>query len=284
MFTPLLALKRLDDDAFAAPGSPERGERMFGGQFLAQCLAAAQHTVPGERAANSLHAYFLRPGDVQRPLRLEVRRLRDGRSFSHREVTAEQDGKERFRMLVSLQTAAETPRYSRAPMPDAPAPEQVTYTYEDFTRAQTGGAAWHAAARPVDIRYVNPPQAGRGEPVTETQLMWMRVRERLPDNPAVHQAALAYLSDTTLVDHVPLPLGRRWQDAGFDGTSLDHAMWFHHPARADEWLLFAQDVEATGDGRGLARGRFYRRQGELAATCLQEGLMRWSGSRDAPSI
>ena len=274
----MLALTRLDADAFAAPASPERGERMFGGQFLAQCLAAAQHTVADERAANSLHGYFLRPGDVQRRLQLLVRRLRDGRSFSHREVTAEQDGKERFRMLVSLQTAAETPRYNRWPMPDAPAPEQVAYTYEDFTLAQTGSDAWHAAARPVDIRYVNPPRAGRGEPVTETQLMWMRVCERLPEDPAVHQAALAYLSDTTLVDHIPLPLGRRWQDASFDGTSLDHAMWFHHPARADEWLLFAQDVEATGHGRGLARGRFYGREGELVATCLQEGLMRWGSA------
>lgn len=283
MFTPLLALTRGHDDVFTAPCSPEGGERVFGGLFLAQCLAAARATLPRDRAANSLHGYFLRPGDVAKATRLAVRRLRDGRSFSHRQVTAEQDGKERFRLLASFQQPAETPSYDGAPMPDAPAPEEVAYTYDDFNRAQTGEHTWHGAARPVDIRYVNPPRAGRGEPVTETQLMWMRVRERLPDSAAVHQAALAYLSDTTLVDHVPLPLGRRWQDAGFDGASLDHAMWFHRPASADDWLLFAQDVEATGGGRGLARGRFYTRRGVLVATCLQEGLMRWSAPNPAPA-
>lgn len=283
MFTSLLALTRGPDAAFTAPHSPEGGERVFGGQYLAQCLAAARATLDDDRAANSLHGYFLRPGDVAKATRLAVRRLRDGRSFSHREVIAKQDGKERFRLLASFQAPAQTPTYDGAPMPDAPAPEQVAYTYEDFTLAQTGADTWHGAARPVDIRYVNPPRAGRGEPVTEAQLMWMRVRERLPDSAAVHQAALAYLSDTTLVDHIPLPLGRRWQEPGFDGASLDHAMWFHHPARADEWLLFAQEVEATGGGRGLARGRFYTRRGKLAATCLQEGLMRWSTPNTTPA-
>jgi acyl-CoA thioesterase-2 len=135
----------------------------------------------------------------------------------------------------------------------------------------------------MDIRYVNPPTAPRGQPVTDSQLMWMRIPERLPDEPGVHQAALAYLSDSTLVDNVMLPLGLRWQDDDFEGTSLDHAMWFHRFARADDWLLFEQCVEATGAGRGLASGRFFTESGELVATCIQEGLMRWPRPAPAPT-
>ena len=283
MFAPLLELDATGDGSFVAPPSPDKGERLFGGQFLAQCLAAAQTTVDVERTVNSLHGYFLRPGDVELPVQLAVEAVRDGRSFSSRQVVAEQRGKELFRLLASFQVPDETPDYTGVAMPSVPAPEEVRYTYEDFMLAQTGKDAWYGSARPVDIRYVNPPLAPRGEPVTETQLMWMRIDETLPEAPAVHQAALAYLSDTTLVDHIPLPLGMRWQDADFGGTSLDHAMWFHRPARADDWLLFAQTVEATGGGRGLASGRFYTRHGALVASCLQEGLMRWTTPNTTPA-
>lgn len=273
------ALLRLDangDGRFTAPASPDKGERVFGGQFLAQCLVAAGATVADERRVNSLHGYFLRPGDVDDGVDLAVETVRDGRSFSSRQVVARQHGKEVFRLLASFQAPEDTPVYVGAPMPAVPPPEAVATTYDDFTLAQTGAATWSGSARPMDIRYINPPQAPHGEPVTETQLMWMRASAGLGDSQGRHDAALAYLSDSTLVDHVPLPLGLRWQDAGFGGTSLDHAMWFHQAARADEWLLFAQTVEATGGGRGLASGRFYAPSGDLVATCLQEGLMRWT--------
>jgi acyl-CoA thioesterase II len=212
---------------------------------------------------------------VDEPLSLSVEKVRDGRSFATRQVVAEQRGKTLFRMLASFQVPVDTPRYVGRPMPDVPPPEAVSCTYDDFTLAQTGKTDWYGAARPMEILYVNPPQAPRGEAITETQLMWVRIRGPLPETPAVHQAALAYLSDSTLVDHVMLPLGLRWQDEDFEGASLDHAMWFHDPVRADDWLLFAQTVEATGHGRGLVSGRFYDRSGRLAATCVQEGLMRW---------
>ena len=247
---------------------------MFGGQLLAQCLFAARATITHDRQVNSLHGYFLRPGDVNLDLALRVDEVRDGRSFSSRQVVAEQRGEEVFRMLASFQVPEESPEYSGSAMPGVPPPEEVAYTYDDFTLAQTGEDAWHGSDRPMDIRYINPPGA-RGEPVTEAQLMWMRIPETLPDSPHIHEAGLAYLSDSTLVDHVLLPFGLRWQDSDFLGASLDHAMWFHRPARADEWLLFAQTVEATGGGRGLASGKLYTRQGELVATCVQEGLMRW---------
>ena len=282
MFSSLLRLDPAPDGGFTAPASPDKGERVFGGQFLAQCLVAAHTTVDEERDVNSLHAYFLRPGDVDLPVLIAVERVRDGRSFSSRQAVAVQRGKELFRLLVSFQVPDETPEYVAAAMPDVPAPEHVTSTYDEFTLAQVEEDTWHGSDRPMDIRYVNPPSAPPGAPVTETQLMWMRINEALPDAPSVHRAGLAYLSDSTLVDHIPLPHGLRWQDANFGGTSLDHSMWFHAPARADEWLLFAQTVEATGGGRGLASGRLYTRSGALVATCLQEGLMRWTTPSTTP--
>ena len=276
MFAQLVTLDSLGDGRFTAPPSLEKGERVFGGQFIAQCLAAAQASVAADRVVHSLHAYFLRPGDVDLAVDLAVADIRDGRSFSWREVTASQDGKERFRLIASFQVPVQTPEYTRPAMPSAPEPETVTYTYDQFSTAQTGSEVLSNMFRAIDIRYVNPPLGPRDEPVTETQLMWMRISERLPDTPNLHRAAIAYVSDSTLVDPILLPLGLRWQDADFEGTSLDHAMWFHRDARADQWLLFVLDVETIGAGRGLARGRIYTRDGTLIATCMQEGLMRWN--------
>ena len=281
MFVDLVTLAPVGNGRFTAPAALEKGERMFGGQFLAQCLAAAQQSVDADRAVHSLHGYFLRPGDVDLPVAVAVSHIRDGRSFSWREVTAEQRGRELFRLLASFQVPDRSPEYTRPAMPSVPAPETVSYTYDEFSSVQTGREVLSNAHRAIDIRYINPPLGRHGEPVTETQLMWMRLNESLPDAPHVHRAGVAYLSDTTLVDPIVLPFGLRWQDANFDGTSLDHAMWFHRDARADHWLLFVLDVEATGGGRGLASGRIYTRDGKLVATCLQEGLMRWN-TRNTP--
>jgi acyl-CoA thioesterase-2 len=274
MFMSIMALQDHGPDRFNAPEPPDKGARLFGGQFMAQSLRAAQETLQADRSVHSFHAYFLRPGDVNMPVELSVTRVRDGRSFSSREIVATQRNKELFRMLASYQTPAQTPDYSGRQMPDVPAPEDVEFTYNDFTLQQTGGVDWHGINRPMDIRYINPPI--ERVPITESQLMWMRISETLPEDPAIHLAGLAYLSDSTLVDHVMLPHGLRWQDSDFAGASLDHAMWFHRPARADEWLLFVQSVESTGAGRGLSRGQFFDRAGRLIATCMQEGLMRWS--------
>ena len=271
-----MTLAALGGGEFEGPASPEEGDTLFGGHLLAQCLAAGQMTVAHDRHVNSLHAYFMRPGDVDLPIAITVNPVRDGRSFSWRETVASQRGRELFRMSASYQAPAESPDYARPARPDVPPPEQVPFTYGDFTMRQTGEDRWDGMGRPVDIRYINAPEAPRGAAVTESQLMWMRIPERLTDAPAIHHAGLAYLSDATLVDHVMLPHGLRWQDADFLGTSLDHAMWFHRFARADEWLLFEQTVDSTGDGRGLARGYFYDRAGALIATCMQEGLMRWT--------
>lgn len=278
LFAHLVTPEALGNGEFSAPESPDKGDTVFGGQFIAQCLTAAHTTVDGGKQANSLHAYFLRPGDVHLPVTISVQPVRDGRSFSWRQTIARQHGRELFHMLVSYQAPVESPEYARPEAPAVPPPEDVSFTYDDFTLNQLGEDSWYGMHRPLEIRYINPPASPPGEPVTESQLMWMRISERLPDDPAIHHAGIAYLSDASLIDHVMLPHGLRWQDEGFAGTSLDHAMWFHRFARADEWLLFEQIIDSTGGGRGLARGYFFDRAGLLIATCMQEGLMRWSAA------
>ena len=250
---------------------------MYGGQFLAQALGAAQWTVDGDRTVHSLHGYFLRPGDVALPLELDVERVRDGRSFSSRAVTVRQNGRDLFRMAVSFHVPEPGMTFAAPEIPEVPPPEAVTLTYNAYSRANGEAEDWDGEARPMDLRYVNPPTAPLGEPVLEDQRVWMRVTDALPDEPALHAAGLAYLSDSTLIDHAVLRHGRRWQDQRLDGTSLDHAMWFHRPARADEWLLFDQTVEATGAARGLTMGRLFDAAGALVASCTQEGLIRWRG-------
>ena len=275
VFSGLVDLSPVRDDVFRAPPAPERSGRMYGGQFLAQALAAAMSTTDGDRDAHSLHAYFLRPGDVETPVELHVERVRDGRSFSAREVRALQNDRELFRMTASFQVPEAGDDYAGARMPDVPSPESVSLTYNEFSRQNGESDDWDGELRPMDIRYINPPTAGEGEPVVEPQRMWVRIPEDLGDSWPVHFAGLAYLSDSTLIDHVVLPHGRRWQNPALNGASLDHAMWFHHRTRADAWLLFDQHVEATGHGRGFARGRFFDRDGRLVASCSQEGLIRW---------
>lgn len=267
---------------FVAPEAVEDGERTFGGQFLAQCLVAAQQTVGDDRCVNSLHAYFLRGGDVDQPLDLRVETIRDGRSFSLRQVEASQDGKELFRTTISFHVPEEGLDFAPATGLDPPAPESVLFTYNEFNQALEGETddPWGGYERPMDIRYINPPEGATGPPVTEPQLMWMRISEKLPDDPRVHEAGVAYLADSTLVDHVVLPHGIRWQNPGLTGTSLDHAMWFRRRVRADEWLLYEQRIESTAGARGLATGRFYTESGELVATCAQEGLIRFDPTKE----
>lgn len=272
----MMALVETGPDRFIAPEAPEREGRMYGGQLLAQSLAAAERTVTEDRHAHSLHAYFLAPGDVSMAVEMQVERVRDGRSFSSRSVGAFQAGRELFRMVVSYHIAEPGEPFAGHRKPDVPPPEEVALTYTAFSRSMGAQQEWDIESRPMDTRCINPPVAPPGEPVLEDQRMWMRISERLPASPGQHQAGLVYLSDSSLVDHVVLPHGRRWQDPTLTGASLDHAMWFHNPVRADEWLLFDQTVEATGFGRGLATGRIFDADGTLAATCMQEGLIRWT--------
>jgi acyl-CoA thioesterase-2 len=276
MFTGIATLERAGNDRFTGAPSPDRGSQTYGGQLLAQALAAAHATVNDDRRVHSLHAYFLRSGAPGQSLELVVERLRDGRSFSLRNVRALQNGNEVLRMIASFHVAEPGDEYAGAQMPKVPPPDAVPLTYAQHTRRESGGAHWSGDVRPMDIRYVNPPSAPRGVPVTEDQRLWMRINEPLGDDRAIHAIGLAYLSDSTLVDHVVLPHGQRWQDPRLQSTSLDHAMWFHRPGPVGGWLLYAQEAVAADAGRGLAVGQLFTATGVHLATVVQEGMIRSS--------
>ena len=229
-----------------------------------------------DRCVNSIHASFLRPGDIEKPLEFEVEHLRDGRSFSQRSVRVTQEGKEISRSLISFHISEPGLDYQAAAMPEVPGPESFSFSYSDFLEEANDLEPRSARnrVRPIELRYVNPPDNRPRASTAEPQLMWTRITEPLGDEPWRHQAGLAYISDVSLIDQIALPHGRRWDDPELTTTSLDHAMWFHLPASANEWLLFEQQPEGTGRGRGLARGRFFDTAGRLVALCVQEGLMR----------
>jgi acyl-CoA thioesterase-2 len=277
VFNPLLNLTRIGEHLYEAPIAPEQSGQLFGGQFVAQGMAAAQSSVTDDREVHSLHAYFLRPGDVNLPITFTVDCVRDGRGFSSRMVSASQNEKETFRMMLSFQVPKPGLEFTSKPMPEMPPAETVGTDYVDYVNEHrdVSEGDWPGAARPMDILYIDASDAISNKPIEDPQRMWMRISETLPDSQDVHDAGLAYLSDATLIDHVLLPHGHRWYEPGFAGTSLDHTLWFHHRTRADEWLLFEHRTEATSNERGLAMGRFYNQAGVLVASCAQEGLMRW---------
>ncbi len=224
---------------------------------------------------HSLHAYFLRPGDPDHPIVYEVDRIRDGRSFTTRRVVAVQHGKAIFHLSASFQVVEEgssTPR--RCPTCRRPRVSRRSATRMRPYAEEMGG--WYTRPRPIDVRYVGDPpriaqQTGRREPHSR---VWMRADGTLPDDPLLHVCAVAYASDMTLLDSTLLAHGRAWGTGDIMGASLDHAMWFHRPFRADEWWLYDQESPWTGAARGLARGSIYTRDGALAVSVVQEGLLR----------
>lgn len=282
-FDALLEFNELGNDNFIGPKSPDKGKTMFGGHFLAQAMEAGARTVDADRSIHSLHAYFLRPGNTDLKVNYFVERTRDGRSFSHRRIVASQNGKEMFTMLASWSVPQQSPKYSGQEMPRVPSARDSNYSYLQFCRDQMPDPTYESMIqfRPMDIQYINPPTDRKLRTYVEDQLMWMRINIPIADRVASHHAALAYLSDSTLIDHILIPHGKRWQDSDFEGTSLDHAMWFHGSCDATTWHLFKQTVAWTGDGRGLATGQIYSESGHLVATCAQEGLMRFDHPSNA---
>ncbi|MEM8923520.1 MAG: acyl-CoA thioesterase domain-containing protein [Actinomycetota bacterium] len=284
-FAHLIRLRPDGPSTFVGPPAPERFGRTYGGQFLAQALAAAAASLDGPKDPHSLHGYFVRAGSVDAPTVYRVESVREGRSFAIRSVVGEQDGAEVFRMTASFH-AAEAGLDHQATLgldvASLPAPSEKQPDYPAFAAGHPDydPEGWDGARRPMEMRYINPPSSTGPEPVTEPQLMWVRITGGVASSPAPWQgaAALAYLSDGSLIDHALLPHGIRWFDNRLTGASLDHAMWFHRPAALDDgaWLLYDQRVEWTGAARGLVTGRFYDREGTLLATCSQEGLIRVS--------
>jgi acyl-CoA thioesterase-2 len=290
-FVDLLRLEPLDLNLFRGwchAGAPLRA---FGGQVAAQALVAAGRTVERGRHVHSLHSYFMRPGDPRRPLVYEVERLRDGHSYTTRRVTAIQHGEAVFTLSASFKKAEDGPDRQRA-MPPLPDPDRLPDPYAAWARSGSGTDEGAGEAKPEDywsstgrltleMRIVPPGSEGlpgRAAGVEE-QFVWLKSASELPaDDPLLHVCALAYLSDLTLAStaalHLQLPRSERTGPPTISLASLDHAMWFHRPFRADEWLLFAQRSPTSSDGRGLAHGEFYTRQGSLVASVVQEALIR----------
>jgi acyl-CoA thioesterase-2 len=248
-------------------------QRVFGGQVAGQALVAAARTVEPDRLVHSLHAYFLRPGDMTVPILYEVDRVREGRSFTTRRVVAIQHGQAIFNMSASFQVV-ESGYEHQAPMPAVPGPDELP-TYAD--RLSAMGIVGPGIDRPIDLRHVEEPVFLSREKGRTQQHVWFRAKGPLPDDPILHTCVVTYASDMTLLDSALLPHGKRFND-GSMMASLDHAMWFHRPFRADEWLLYAQSTPSASGGRGLAVGSIYTQDGALVVSVVQEGLIRAGGS------
>ncbi|MDA0562968.1 acyl-CoA thioesterase II [Streptomonospora sp. S1-112] len=278
----ILDLERIEDNIFRGR-SPDGGpQRVFGGQVAGQALVAAGRTVPEERHVHSLHAYFIRPGDPAVPIVYDVDRVRDGRSFTTRRVTAIQHGKAIFTLSASFHKS-EPGLAHQVDMPEAPAPDDLP-SMRDRLYTAFGKVPRFASWHPIELRPVGPLsfEVERDPGLRTTRnLVWLKVKGTLPDDPMLHVCLMTYASDMTLLDTVLLRHGRSF--AGLSMASLDHAMWFHRPFRADEWLLYAQETPSAGGARGLARGLVFTRQGELVCSVVQEGLLRVVEDRPAGS-
>ncbi|WP_327376267.1 acyl-CoA thioesterase II [Streptomyces sp. NBC_01216] len=273
----LLDLERIEENIFRGQSRSAVVPRVFGGQVAAQALVAAGRAVPGDRLAHSLHAYFLRPGDPGAPIVYTVDRIRDGRSFTTRRVVAVQHGQPIFHLSASFQADEEGLEH-QYPMPSAPDPETLPTAAEMLPRYLPADVAERLvqARGAVDLRYVDaPPWGSVGEPREPRSQVWFRTNGKLADDPLLHVCLATYVSDMTLLDSVLLAHGRGgWAVGDVVGASLDHAMWFHRPFRADEWLLYDQESPSASGGRGLGQARIYTQDGKLAISVIQEGVVR----------
>lgn len=273
----ILELERIEVNRFRGFTPVSRSIRVFGGQVIAQALIAAYKTVE-DRLCHSLHAYFIRPGDPSIPILYEVDQSRDGRSFTTRRVVAIQNGEQIFNLAASFQIAEEGFEHQFS-IPDVAGPDALrsddSYRAELAERIRNENAAKHLRQKsPIDIRYVKPQDLVRPTKLGTDNPVWMRLKNTIGDEPWLHQAVLAYASDMTLLDTCARPHGVNWFTQTVQMASLDHAMWFHLPFRADEWLLFAQDSPSASGGRGFNRGSVYSKGGRLVASIAQEGLIR----------
>ncbi|WP_310247289.1 acyl-CoA thioesterase II [Microbacterium trichothecenolyticum] len=265
---------RTTEDIFTGASQSMPLGRVYGGQVLAQSIVAASRTIPEERIVHSMHGYFLRPGDSAKGITFSVDRIHDGRSFSTRRTQAFQEGVPIFSMIASFQD--EDPGLEhQEPMPEGvPAPEDLP-----DIESHLGGL--HPMSkrlftdRPVDLRHVPAPIYVTADAVkAPRQAVWMRVRRPIPDDPAIHRAALAYLSDLTIQESILRAHGVSWATPGLKLASLDHAMWWHRFGRVDEWMLYVQESPSARGGRGLASGRIYAADGTLLASVAQEIMIR----------
>lgn len=273
----LLSLERIEENLYRGQSQDLGWGTVYGGQVIGQALFAAQNTVPADRQVHSLHAYFLRPGDVSAPIVYDVDRSRDGSSFTTRRVKAIQHGQPIFDMSASFQKVE--PGFDhQVDMPKVPPPEQVPTDQErlaaqgdklpEFMRGRA------LADRPIEIRTVGEPDVFLTGKHPPERYVWLKATNTLPDAPGLHQALLAYASDFSFITTSLKPHGVTWLTPGMQVASVDHAVWFHAPFRADEWLLHVMESPRASGARGLVNGRIYSRDGRLVASTAQQGLIR----------
>ena len=272
----LLKLEQIEDNIFRGASRDIGSPQVFGGQVLGQALSAAQLTVEG-RVAHSLHAYFLRRGDINAPIVYEVDRARDGGSFSARRVVAIQHGRPILNLAASFQVPESGLEHADT-MPDVPGPDGL----EDVTQVAEGQLdkiplmmrRFLTSARPFEFRPVEPPEFDNPEPRPPVKHVWIRAVDALPDEQVLHQNLLAYVSDYELLGAATLPHGLSFSRGNVIMASLDHALWFHREVRVDDWLLYTMDSPNATGARGFARGQFFTADGTLVASSAQEGLIR----------
>jgi acyl-CoA thioesterase II len=279
----ILDLEPLEHNLFRGRSPQDGWQRVFGGQVIGQALVAASRTVEPDRKAHSLHAYFLRPGDPGVPIIYEVDRIRDGKSFVTRRVVAIQHGHAIFSMSASFQVEEDGLDH-QMPAPRVPPPEELMS--EDELKRQFIESAsepmkgYWRRERPIELRPVSLRHYVSREKLDPVQHVWFRTTGPLPDDPVVQKCVLAYASDMMLLDTSLYPHARTLFDRDLQVASLDHALWFHRPFRADEWLLYSQDSPTASGARGFNRGAIYTRHGVHVASVAQEGLIRvWKDAK-----
>ncbi|MEZ4432053.1 MAG: acyl-CoA thioesterase II [bacterium] len=278
----LLALERIEENLFRGPSQDLGWGTVFGGQVLGQALSAAAQTVPPDRLVHSLHAYFLRPGAVDRPIVYDVDRIRDGRSFTTRRVVAIQSGRPIFNLAASFQVEEEGFEHQDE-LPEAPGPDGLL-SEQDLARVIADRIPPKMreralADRPIESRPVEPQNPFKPAASAARRMVWFKAMRALPDDPALHRYLLAYASDFSFLGVAMQPHGVSWLTPGMHVASIDHTMYFHRPLRMDEWLLHVVESPSASGGRGLVRGRWFDRQGRLVATTAQEGLIRRKAPR-----
>ncbi|OMH36794.1 acyl-CoA thioesterase II [Tersicoccus sp. Bi-70] len=265
---------RTTEDVFVGVSERQPRGRVFGGQVLAQSIIAAMRTVEDVRPIHSLHGYFLRPGDSEKPITYGIERLRDGRSFSARRAHAYQNGLPILSMIASFQTEDEGLDHQEE-MPDVPGPETLPTTADLLAGLDHPMARKWSDDRPFDIRHLDGGVYLRPDPTRPaSQAVWMRTHGPMPDDENLNRAALAYATDFTILESILRRHGLAWSTPGVSFASLDHAMWWHRPVRVDEWLLYVQNSPSASGARGLGIGRIFTRDGALVATVAQEGMVR----------
>ncbi len=282
----LLALEKIEENLFRGQSQDLGFGSVFGGQVLGQALSAASQTVPEERRAHSLHAYFMRPGDDRLPIVYQVECIRDGKSFATRRVVAVQKGRAIFSMSASFQVA-EAGFHHQTPAPEVPGPEgfpsEVERALAVRDRIPERLRDKILCRKAIEIRIVDPVDPFAPERRKPVKFAWFRAIDRLPDDPAVHKYLLAYASDFGLVTTALLPHGHSLLEPRMQVASLDHAMWFHRDFRMDDWLLYAMHSPSAVNARGLCFGNVYDPGGTLVASVAQEGLIRYRGEVGVPA-